>query len=390
MLCARLTGALVALSASLMAPIAGLSQAQSPTAPTSQTVAPNASSGDFAGLAAAAAAARERQDIPQAIRLLQQALKLNAQWAEGWWQLGSMEFGQNDFAGAEAALTQLLGIDPDAGPARAMRGIAEFQTSDYVPALADIQRAIALGAADNARNGMVLRYHEALLLTRNGRFEEALTDYEFFVKAGKTNPELLTALGLAGLRVPLLPGELGLGQQSMYEAAGKAVASFQSGDDAAAKVAFQDFFERYPNVAWSHFLYGYLLFQSDPSEALTEWRREVQIAPQNPTAVSTLAWALLLQDDPAEALPFAEKAEAMEPDKALSQVILGRALAETGELDRGFSHLQEALRLDPNNLEAHFALAKADTLAGRNLDAQRERLYCTQAESLRGNANAQP
>jgi tetratricopeptide (TPR) repeat protein len=393
MLRARLAGSvrvLVMLWAALLAPVAGFSQAESPAPPTGQAVASGASAGNFDELVSAAAAAGERQDIPQAVRLTRQALKLNPAWAQGWWELGSMEFGQNDFSGAEAALTQLLAIDPDAGPARAMRGIAEFQTADYVSALADVQRAIALGAADNARNGMVLRYHEALLLTRNGRFEEALTDYEFFVKAGKTNAELFTALGLAGLRVPLLPKELGAGQQAMYEAAGKAVAAYQSGDDATAKVAFKDFFERFPNVPWSHFLYGYLLFQSDPAAALVEWRREVQIAPENPTAVSTLAWALLLSDEAAEALPFAEKAEALEPEKALSQVILGRALAETGDLDRGFSHLQEALRIDPDNLEAHFALAKADSLAGRNLDAQRERLYCTQAEGLRGNANARP
>jgi len=361
-----------------------------PLAAFAQTDSPAGAVASFDELVAAASSARAQQDFPKAIALTQQALKMKAGWAEGWWQLGSMEFGQNDFAGAQAALTQLLALDPDAGPARAMRGIAEFQTADYAPALTDIQRAIALGAANNAQNGMVLRFHEALLLTRAGRFDEALTDFGFFVKAGKTNAELLAALGLAGLRTPLLPKELGRGQQEMYESAGRAIAAFQSGDDAAARLQFQDFFERFPNVPWSHFVYGYLLFATDSAGALREWRREVQIAPDNPTANSTLAWALLLADQPAEALPFAQKAESLEPEKAISQTILGRALAETGDLDAGFTHLNEALRLDPGSLEAHFALAKADALAGRTLDAARERSYCLQAESNGGNANGTP
>jgi predicted Zn-dependent protease len=174
----------------------------------------------------------------------------------------------------------------------------------------------------------------------------------------------------------------------MYESAGQAIESYQTGDDAAARLDFQDFFQRFPAVPWAHFLYGYLLFQADSAGALREWRREVQISPDNATANSTLAWELLLDDRPTEALPFAEKAAALEPGKAQAQVILGRALAETGDLDRGFTHLQEALRLDPGSLEAHFALAKADALAGRDLDAQRERLYCLQAETDRGKSDA--
>jgi predicted Zn-dependent protease len=123
---------------------------------------------------------------------------------------------------------------------------------------------------------------------------------------------------------------------------------------------------------------------------LREWRREVQVTPDNATGNYTLAWALLVNDKSIEALPFAQKAESLEPDKAMSQMILGRALAETGDLDRGFAHLEEALKLDPGNLEVHFALAKADSLAGHNLDAQRERIYCLQAENNRSIANAQP
>ncbi len=79
---------------------------------------------------------------------------------------------------------------PNAAPALAMRGLCEFEIGDYEPSLKDIQRALALGAANQPRNEKILRYHEALLLTRTGRFEDALRSYAFFTHDEDSNPEL--------------------------------------------------------------------------------------------------------------------------------------------------------------------------------------------------------
>ena len=91
-----------------------------------------------------------------------------------------MQYGTGDYAAARDALSHYLELTPNAAPALAMRGLCEFEIGDYSASLKDIERALAQGAANQPRNEKILRYHEALLLTRAGRFEDALRSYAFF------------------------------------------------------------------------------------------------------------------------------------------------------------------------------------------------------------------
>ena len=54
----------------------------------------------FSDVVAKAAAARDANDLPGAIELYQQALKLNSQWPDGWWFLGSLQYRAGDYAAA--------------------------------------------------------------------------------------------------------------------------------------------------------------------------------------------------------------------------------------------------------------------------------------------------
>src|SRR6266496_3117806 len=165
--------------------------------------------------------------------LNRQALRLNSHWSDGWWFLGSLQYGSGAYDDARDALSHYLDLTPNAAPALAMRGLCEFETGNYLEALKDIQVALALGAANQPRNEKILRYHEALLLTRTGRFEDALRSYAFFAHDEDSNPELLLALGLAGLRIPLLPKDVKAAQQELYISAGKATFDFMKKDIAS-------------------------------------------------------------------------------------------------------------------------------------------------------------
>ena len=332
-------------------------------------------------LIAQASAARMQNDVPRAIELYSQAVQRNPQWSDGWWFLGSLQYGAGAYTSARDALSHYLELLPDAGPALALRGLCEFETGEYPKALADIQHGIALGAANQPRNEQILRYHEALLLTRLGNYAAALTAYSFFVKHGVSNPELLSAIGLAGLRMPLLPKDVGAEQQETVYAAGDAAYRYLAGDEAFAAQAFQDFFRRFPQAANAHFLYGYLLFSTSPEAALTEFQQELSIAPANPDANVMTAWALLIRNAAAEALPYAQKAASLEPALPSAQLVLGRSLLETGDLKGGMEHLERALQLEPDNLETHLALAKAYSKSGRKEEARRERILCLRLTS---------
>ena len=338
--------------------------------------AAQANPASFSEIVSKATAARETNDLPGAIDLYQQALKLNSQWPDGWWFLGSLQYGAGDYASARDALSRYLELTPNAAPALAMRGLCEFEIGDYSPSLKDIERAVAQGAANQSRNEKILRYHEALLLTRTGRFEDALRSYAFFTHDEDSNPELLLALGLAGLRTPLLPKELRIDRQELYISTGKAVFDFMRHDLDAARLEFQQLFARVPAVPNAHYLYGYLLYAGDPDAAVVEFEKELEVTPSNAVAEVMLAWIPLMKNDGATALPYARKAVAEDPALASAQLVLGRALAETGDTKDGIEHLEATVQLQPDNLEVHLALAKAYSKFGRKEDARRERLLC--------------
>src|ERR1700676_1178937 len=340
-----------------------------------QLCAAQANPAGFSDLATKATAARDANDVPGAIEVYQQALKLNSRWCGGLWVLGSLQYGSSAYAAARDALSHYLELTPNAAPALAMRGLCEFEIAEYEKSLNDIQRALALGAANQPRNEKILRYHQALLLTRTGRFEDALRNYAFFTHDHDSNPELLLALGLAGLRTPLLPKELKSDQQEMYISAGKAAFDFMKGDKETARSEFLHLFQRVPAVPNAHYLYGYLLYAGDPDAAVAEFKNELQAAP-NAVAEVMLAWIPLLQNDGAAALPYARKAVAEDPALPSAQLVLGRALTETGDTKDGIEHLEKTLQLQPDNLEVHLALAKAYSKSGRKEDARRERLQC--------------
>lgn len=341
------------------------------TAPAQNTPEPDA-------LAAQAAAARQAGDVPRAIDLYTQAVRKNPSWPEGWWYLGQMHYAANDYAEAVDAFNHFLQLQPNAGPATALRGLCEFALGENSDSLRDVQRAIALGAADDVRNGQILRYHEVLLLTRAGRFEEALTAGHYFARQDLSSPDLFVALGLAALRMPQLPATLDNAQREKCGAAGHAIYLLESRDLDAANSALQQFFARYPATPNLHYSWGYLLYPTDQDAAMAEFGRELAVHPQNAVAHTMLAWSLLMENDPAAALPEAKKAAAETPNLPLAELALGRALLETGDVRSALPVLQSALAADPNSLEAHLALARAYSEAGRADEARKERLTCLQ------------
>jgi tetratricopeptide (TPR) repeat protein len=344
---------------------------------------------NFSDLVARANAARDASDVPHALELYRQALQLNPRWADGWWFVGSLQYGAGDYENAKEALSQYLELTPNAAPALAIRGLCEFETGEYPKSLQDIGHALSLGAANQSHNEKILRYHEALLLTRMGRFEDAMRSFAYFAHE-EPNPDLMLAVGLAGLRTPLLPRELKSERQELFAAAGKAAFDYLHGEKDAAKSEFQALFARTPPVANAHYCYGFLLFATEPEQAAVEFQKELEVNPQNASAAVMLAWIPLLDDDGGKALPYARKAVALDPSLPTAQLVMGRALAETGDPQDAVGYLEKTTQMQPDNLEAHLALAKAYSKLGRKDDARRERLLCLEMTRNDTSPNTHP
>lgn len=329
---------------------------------------------DFASLSSSADAARQQGDVPRAIELYRRAIEENPNWADGWWFLGILQYDGNQYTGAKEALSRYLQLTPNAAPALALRGLCEFEMGDYPASLQDLDLAVSRGAANQPRNARIILYHQALLLIHFGRFEESLAKFALLAKQGSDNQDLQIGIGLAGLRMNLLPKDVPPPQVSMLSAIGNAALHVMSQDYDGGREAFQSLFMQYPQVANLHYLYGYLLFATKPEQALSQFREELAISPHSSNAHAMCAWSLELQGDYAAALDDASKATNEDPSLPMSQLVYGRALVETGDINGALPHLENVLRSEPGNLEAHLAIVKAYSKLGRSEDARRERL----------------
>ena len=331
---------------------------------------------DFRTLSERADAARQQGDVPGAIELYRQAMEANPGWPDGWWFLGILQYDLNRYAPARDAFAQYIQLTPKAGPALALKGLCEFETSQYQESLKDLQHGLALGAANQPRNARILLYHEALLLTRAGDFEQSIAVFTQLAKQQADNQDLATGLGLAALRRRELPSNAQPDQRSLLTSTGLAALLLMNGDFDGASQAFQTLFTRYPDMPNLHYTYGYLLFASRPEQAIAQLQQELKISPHSANAHAMLGWAEGAQGDFSMACDNGAKAVAEEPALAMGQLIYGRALVETGSISEGLPHLEDVVRMEPENLEAHLTLAKAYSKLGRTEDARRERLQC--------------
>jgi tetratricopeptide (TPR) repeat protein len=334
----------------------------------------------FADMAARADAARQQGDIPAAIRLYKKATEMNSGWPDGWWFLGILQYDENQYVPALDALNRYLQLTPNAAPALALKGLCEFNTGEYLQSLQDLELGVSRGAANQPRNARIIFYHEALALMRVGRFEESLGKFTLLAGQGPDNgtdnQDLAISIGLAGLRKNLLPKDAPASQTQMLSSIGQAALLLMNQNYEGGQKAFQTLFAQYPQLPGLHYLYGYLIFASKPDEAVEQFGKELQISPRSANAHAMRAWALELRGDYTAALEDATKASTEDSSLSMGQLVYGRALVETGEISAGLPHLENVLRTEPANLEAHLTLAKAYSKLGRSEEARRERLLC--------------
>jgi tetratricopeptide (TPR) repeat protein len=326
----------------------------------------------FDDLAAAAATARRNNQIPEAAELYRQAVAANADWTEGWWFLGTLSYALYRYPDCESAFTQFVKHDENRALGWALLGLCEFETGNYDHALAHIERGLAPGSQLPPEVDAGVRFHHGLLLTRAGLFDQGRRELEHFARAGAAEPMLLAGIGLNALRIAGLPKDIPAERREMIVAAGEATCAWILGDTAKADRTFSELVKQYPAAHGIHFLYGTYVNSVRPDEAPAEFRRELELNPENTGARAMLA-LFTMQSDATAALADAKRAALEKPSDPLADYAYGKVLVTTGALTPGIGLLEAAERLDPAALEYHIALAAAYSKAGRNNDARRER-----------------
>ena len=341
------------------------------------------SQAEFDSLAKRAEAAREANRTDEAIELYKKCLNLKPRWPEGWWDLGTLYYDADRYQEAVPAFRNVVELNPKMGPAYALLGLSEFETHDYKNSLIHFQKGRALGLGGNEELVNVTRYHEALLLNLIGEFDASMEVLASLVGRGVISDNVKVAIGLAVLRVPLLPTQIDPSKDSLVHTAGEigeltAEANFDQAD-----TAFQQALKDYPNTPFLHYSYGSMLTTlARFDDAEREFLEEIKITPDSPLAYMQLAFVYLRVDHSKDALGPAQQAVKLAPHLFASHYLLGRALLELGNTDQAIRELETARRLGTFSPEVHYSLARAYAKVRRTEDARRERAEFTRLNAL--------
>lgn len=326
--------------------------------------------------------AREEGDLELAIDLYRQVVKAAPRQVGAWWYLGTSLYELEKWVDARAAFDRVVRLDKTNGAALAFRGLCTFKQGQYAEALEDLMQSKALGVSGNPEVGSVARFHAGLAMTRLSQFELALNTIGEFALEGNDSPQIIEALGVATLRLPLLPSEVPPEKREMVMMAGRGSYFMAMRLAPAARTAFEELAMRYPDVPNVHYAFGVFLMSDNPDRALKEFERELVVQPSHATSHIQMAFEYVRRGDYASAQPHAQQAVTLAPTDFIAHRLVGQIALEAGKVDEAIASLEQSKRLEPNSPTVYFTLAKAYARAGRDADAEKARAEFTRLDRL--------
>jgi len=301
------------LSLGLVLLLPSAAPAQAPSSPAS---------GNDAAVAQLRAQARQEAaagKTADAVRDYRQLLALQPASIEDWWNLGMLQYEGNDFTAAQSSFAKVAALAPNFGNGWALLGLSEFEIKNYDDALAHLERAQTLGIRDDDEIARVSAWHLALLRIRAGAFDRAASLLKSTFGTGETPQQARIALGLAVLRVPLLPDQIDPSREGLLADAGTAAFS----PDPAAFVTLA---RNHPGIPYLHFAWCQALAQSGKTrDAIPQCLAETTISPQSPLPWIEASRLQLLDGSKAAALRSARTALHIAPHNDEAQQALAAA-----------------------------------------------------------------
>jgi tetratricopeptide (TPR) repeat protein len=327
----------------------------------------------FEQVSKAAKAARDLNQDAEAIHLFRQGLRLKPDWDEGLWYLGTLLYEKEEFAEARDLLRHFVAQNPKSGPGWAILALSEYHTREYQRSLEHLQRCQTYGVGDRKELADSVFYVVAVLLTRLEQYDDAMTLLFQLRSAGQAEANIIEPLGLAALRMPLLPAEIPQDRRPMIRLAGAGALALEGQHREEAEQKFRDMIAAYPDEPGVHFLLGAFLLDERPEDGISEMKRELEISPSHLAARLRLAQEYIRQQNFGAALPLAQQALELDPKDSPAHMVLGETLVGKGDLTAGIHELETARDLAPDLTRIRWDLVRAYTAAGRSEDAKREK-----------------
>jgi tetratricopeptide (TPR) repeat protein len=272
---------------------------------------------------------------------------------DGFWKLRN-----GNPAGARSALEQALNLNP--ADLRALKGIRGSYLAEKDAPMA-LRKAKEF-AAEHPKAAPVQWFLGDMLLW-SGMKEEARAAFE----AAKAAAPNSSGVEMSLVQIDMLEGKLDdankrlegiLSRDHSNQTAVQWLADIdlmRNRQDSAIK-RFREVVSSDPGNAEAYNNLAYLLIEQQPDEALKYAQKAVEIAPDRPAYYDTLGWALYRKGLYAAAVQYLQRA-AGDKDKgdAVWTYHLAMAYAKSGDLARGRRTLQAALKQNSNVPEARLA-----------------------------------
>jgi tetratricopeptide (TPR) repeat protein len=355
---------------------------QAPKAPAKPAAKAPAAPAAFDRLVEQATAARTAEQWDEAIALYAKTVKLKPSYVEGYWYQGTAYYTLEKFTECRDQFRTVARLAPKNGAAQAFLGLCEFALKDYDRSLQHLLQSRILGVGDMPDLAGVARYHTAVLMTRMEQYEQALETLGEFASEGDDNPRVIEAMGIATLRMAMLPSEAPPDRRERILMAGRASYLMATRNTAGAAKAFDALVSRYSDAPNVHYANAVFLLGEQPDRAIEEFKRELEIQPDHPWSLMQIAYEYLKRGEGATALPWAKQAVAVAPNAFPARKALGQALLENGDIEGAIGELLTGIKIAPQSPGLHFQLARAYQRAGRLEDATRERNEFTRLDRL--------
>ena len=263
------------------------------------------------------------RDFNGAIADLDRVIKLDPDYVEAYFSLGNVKFSLGDHSGAIADYDKAIKLKPDFVAAYNNRGVIKACSSDYSSAIEDYDQAIKL------KPDFAEAYHNRGDVKAGLRkHSEAIADYD---RAIKLDPDLAGAYHNRGL------------------------AKSNLGDHSGAIADFNRAIELKPNYAEAYYSRGIVnRVLKRHSEAIADYNRAIELKPDYAEAYFNRGEVKFNLGVRRDAIADYNRAIELEPDFAKAYNNRGMVESILGEHRNAIADFDQTIKLKPDDAEAYY------------------------------------
>lgn len=312
-----------------------------------------------------------------ALKEFSEILRLDPHNAEAHANLGVIAYAEKAYAQAAEEFRAALKLHPSLWNAEAFLGLSELKLGHSQQAKALIEESFRhvqdAKLRFEAGMGLISLYYQSHDLAPALQILQVLqrtnpNDPSLLYTAYRTYTEMAAHTLVTLSRVAPESAEI---HRILAQTA-------QNQDDFAGAIAqYRKALEISPELPDLHFELGQAILKSSTAEpareeAEKEFLRALADDPADANSQYMLGEIEWLRSRPAQALEHYKEAVRLEPNFVDAHIALGKAMTTLGRPEEAIQQQSEAVRLDPQNEVAHYRLCQAYRKLGRTQDAERE------------------